>query len=89
MFSLRPLGKYGIKYCYSSEVVKENNIKSINFSILVREEEGDKYICNLLEYLLKWKVEHEDKFLQWEQPQLIASTKLFGVKEVDGIRPFW
>ena len=77
MFSLRPIND--IRYCYSSEVVKENNIKSINISILVTEEQGDKFIFNLLEYLLKWEVEHEDKFFRWEQPQLIASSKLFGL----------
>ena len=65
MFSLRPMNKDFIKYCYSSEVVKENNIKSINFSILVTERQGDKLINNLLEYLVKWEVDHEDKFLRW------------------------
>ena len=79
MCSLRPMNKDDIRYCYSSEVVKENNIKSINFSIVVSEKQGGKWINNLLEYLVKWEVEHEDKFLRWEQPQLIASSKLFGV----------
>ena len=91
MFSLRPIeDKRFISYCYSSEVVKENNIKSINFSILVEEEQGDKWINNLLEYLVKWEVDHEDKFLRWEQPQLIASSKLFGIGQIfDEIKPFW
>ena len=89
MFSLRPMDKNNIKYFYSSEVVKENNIKSINISILVTEEQGDKFIFNLLEYLLKWEVDHEDKFLRWEQPQLIASSKLFGLGEIYSIKPFW
>ena len=72
MFSLDE--KYN-KSCYTSEVKADNNYRSINYAISVRDNE-QKF--NLLIYVVRWVVDQDDNFLQWEQPQLLAECKIFG-----------
>ena len=60
---------------YSSLLKEEdNNKRSINFTIPVR----DKQKCNLIEYRLRWQVSDQGDFLQWDQPQYLGDTQAFG-----------
>jgi len=81
MFSLDE--KYN-KSCYTSEVKADKNYRSINYAISVKDNE-QKF--NLLIYVVRWVVDQDDNFLQWEQPQLLADCKIFGGKLIN-IYPF-